>query len=140
MNLTGMPKVELDDVVVAGNGYYPDLSTAYFVKHYAVAADYVEQVEPVLKTAQAEVGQQLETLMFTNGTLLNEQQAVFYKNAVYALAKAKILISRLGSTHRDQSAAQQQAAVDNQRYWLEDSQNNVRLLALLSPTASVELL
>ncbi|PHI38335.1 phage head protein [Pseudoalteromonas sp. GCY] len=145
MNLSGMPKADLqiDDQVVPGDGYYPDLSTAYFIEHYAVAGEYANKSELLvekLKLAQAEVNQELMQIVLTNAEALHQQQALFYKNAVYSKAKANLLVSKLGSTHRDNATAQSQAAIDNYEYWQSECVNALRLLQALSPNLSVELL
>ena len=145
MNLSNMPKADQQahDQVIAGNGYYPDLSTAYFIENFAVPSEYSNKTEVIsdkLKAAQAEVNQELDKVMLSNGEPLNAQQTLFYQLAVYSKAKASTLISRLGNTHRDNAAAQQQASVDNFDYWQHQSINNVRLLIGLSTTATVELI
>nr|WP_194710039.1 head completion/stabilization protein [Pseudoalteromonas sp. S16_S37] len=135
--------VQVNDKVVAGNGYYPDLSTAYFIEHFAIPSEYANKTDLIsdkLKAAQAEVNQELDKVLLSNGEPLNAQQIMFYKLAVCSKAKANSLISRLGSTHRDNAAAQQQASVDSYEYWLHQFVNNMRLLVGLSTTATVELL
>ncbi len=138
-----LAEVQANDQVVPGNGYYPDLSTAYFIAHFAIPSEYANKADVIcdkLKAAQAEVNQELDKVMLSNGEPLNAQQALFYNLAVYSKAKANTLISRLGSTHRDNAAAQQQANIDNYEYWLHQFVNNMRLLVGLSTTATVELL
>lgn len=145
MNLSGMPQADLQsiNVDVPGNGYYPTLSTAYFIEHYAVAQEYASKSELLvekLKRAQTEVNQELVSAVLTNGTPLNAQQIIFYNDAVYSKAKAHLLVSKLGSTHRDSATAQSQTAIDNYAHWQSQSINALRLLQSLSPNLSVELL
>lgn len=145
MNLSGMPQADLQsiNVDVSGNGYYPALSTAYFIEHYAVANEYANKSDLLvekLTRAQAEINQELENVQLTNGEPLNAQQVMFYNDAVYSKAKAHLLVSKLGSTHRDSATAQSQSAVDNYEHWKGQSLNAMRLLQALSPNLSVELL
>ena len=145
MNLSGMPKADLQstNVDVPGNGYYPALSTAYFIEHYAIAQEYASKSELLVEKliyAQAEINQELASEVLSNGTALNAQQVMFYNAAVYSKAKAKLLVSKLGSTHRDNATAQSQTAIDNYDYWQSQSINAMRLLQSLSPNLTVELL
>jgi hypothetical protein len=145
MNLSGMPKADLQstNVDVPGNGYYPALSTAYFIEHYAIAQEYANKSELLVEKllyAQAEINQELASAVLTNGAALNAQHFLFYNTAVYSKAKAKLLVSKLGSTHRENATAQSQSAIDNHDYWVNESINALRLLQTLSPNLSVELL
>lgn len=145
MNLSGMPQADLQsiDVDVPGNGYYPALSTAYFIEHYAIAQEYASKSDLLvekLKRAQGEINQELASAVLTNGEPLNAQQIIFYNDAVYSKAKANLLVSKLGSTHRDSATAQSQTAIDNYEHWKGQSLNAMRLLQSLSPNLSVELL
>lgn len=145
MNLSGMPQADLQsiNVDVPGNGYYPALSTAHFIEHYAVAQEYASKsalLVEKLKRAQGEINQELEDVQLTNGEPLNAQQVIFYNDAVYSKAKANLLVSKLGSTHRDSATAQSQTAIDNYEHWKGQSINALRLLQSLSPNLSVELL
>ncbi|MFK3858562.1 phage head protein [Pseudoalteromonas rhizosphaerae] len=145
MNLSGMPQADLQsiNVDVQGNGYYPALSTAYFIEHYAVANEYANKSDLLvekLTRAQAEINQELASAVLTNGEPLNAQQVIFYNDAVYSKAKAHLLVSKLGSTHRDNATAQSQTAIDNYDHWQRESINAMRLLQALSPNLSVALL
>lgn len=145
MNLSGMPQADLQsvNVTVEASGYYPALSTAHFIEHYAVAQEYANKSDLLvekLKRAQAEINQELASAVLTNGEALNAQQVIFYLDAVYSKAKANLLVSKLGSTHRDSATAQSQAAIDNHEHWQKQSINAMRLLQSLSPNLSVELL
>lgn len=145
MNLSGMPQADLQsiNVDVPGNGYYPALSTAYFIEHYAVAQEYASKSAMLvekLKRAQGEINQELASAVLTNGEPLNAQQIMFYNDAVYSKAKAHLLVSKLGSTHRDNATAQSQTAIDNYDHWQRESINAMRLLQALSPNLSVALL
>ena len=145
MNLSGMPQADLQsiNVDVPGNGYYPALSTAYFIEHYAVAQEYASKsalLVEKLKRAQGEINQELASAVLTNGEPLNAQQVMFYNDAVYSKAKAHLLVSKLGSTHRDNATAQSQTAIDNYDHWQHESLNAMRLLQALSPNLSVALL
>ena len=145
MNLSGMPQADLQsiNVDVPGNGYYPALSTAYFIEHYAVAQEYASKsalLVEKLKRAQGEINQELASAVLTNGEQLNAQQVMFYNDAVYSKAKAHLLVSKLGSTHRDSATAQSQTAIDNYDHWQRESLNAMRLLQALSPNLSVALI
>ncbi|MBB1340058.1 phage head protein [Pseudoalteromonas sp. SR45-6] len=145
MNLSGMPQADLQsiNVDVPGNGYYPALSTAYFIEHYAVTQEYASKSAMLvekLKRAQGEINQELASAVLTNGEPLNAQQVMFYNDAVYSKAKAHLLVSKLGSTHRDNATAQSQTAIDNYDHWQRESINAMRLLQALSPNLSVALL
>ncbi|EAR28997.1 hypothetical protein PTD2_08134 [Pseudoalteromonas tunicata D2] len=145
MNLSGMPQADLQsvNVEVSGNGYYPALSTAYFIEHYAIAQEYASKsalLVEKLKRAQGEINQELASAVLTNGEPLNAQQVIFYLDAVYSKAKANLLVSKLGTTHRDNATAQSQTAIDNYDHWQRQSINALRLLQSLSVNLSVELL
>ena len=145
MNLSGMPQADLQsiNVDVPGDGYYPALSTAYFIEHYAIAQEYASKSDLLvekLKRAQAEINQELASAVLTNGEPLNAQQVIFYLDAVYSKAKANLLVSKLGSTHRENATAQSQSAIDNFEHWQSQSINAMRLLQSLSPNLTVELL
>ena len=145
MNLNGMPQADLQstNIDVPGSGYYPALSTAYFIEHYAVAQEYASKSDLLvekLKRAQAEVNQELANAVLTHGEPLNAQHIIFYRDAVYSKAKAHLLVSKLGSTHRDSATAQNQTAIDNYDHWQSQSINALRLLQSLSPNLTVELL
>ncbi|GAA63886.1 hypothetical protein P20311_1676 [Pseudoalteromonas sp. BSi20311] len=145
MNLSGMPQADLQsvNVIIEASGYYPALSTAHFIEHYAVAQEYASKSELLvekLRYAQAEINQELANAKLTNGKTLSAAQAMFYERAVYSKAKASLLVSKLGSTHRDSATAQSQAAIDNHEHWQKQSINAMRLLQSLSPNLSVELL
>ncbi len=121
MNLSGMPQADLQsvNVTVEASGYYPALSTAHFIEHYAVAQEYASKSELLvekLRYAQAEINQELANAKLTNGQTLSAAQAMFYERAVYSKAKASLLVSKLGSTHRDSATAQSQTAIDNYEY------------------------
>ncbi len=145
MNLSGMPQADLQsvNVIIEASGYYPALSTAHFIEHYAVAQEYASKSDLLVKKlryAQAEINQELANAKLTNGQTLSAAQAMFYEHAVYSKAKASLLVSKLGSTHRDSATAQSQTAIDNYEYWKDQSINAMRLLQSLSPNLSVELL
>lgn len=145
MNLSGMPQADLQsvNVIIEASGYYPALSTANFIEHYAVAQEYASKSDLLvekLTRAQAEINQELASAVLTNGELLNAQQIIFYNDAVYSKAKANLLVSKLGSTHRDSATAQSQTAIDNYEYWKGQSINAMRQLQGLSPNITVELL
>ena len=145
MNLSGMPQADLQsvNVIIEASGYYPALSTAHFIEHYAVAQEYASKSDLLvekLTRAQAEINQELASAVLTNGELLNAQQIIFYNDAVYSKAKANLLVSKLGSTHRDSATAQSQTAIDNYEYWKGQSINAMRQLQGLSPNITVELL
>lgn len=155
MNLTGMPQADPVNNIVTNNGFYPDLGTAEFINDYAIATDYSNS-DGMLTThialAIVDVNRQLKEFKALNWSAENQLQDVasdvvagvsqlitLYKNAVFSLAKGKLLISRLGETHRDQRAAQQMQASDNQDYWLSQSNDAVRQI-IGAANSGVELL
>ncbi|ENN96904.1 MULTISPECIES: head completion/stabilization protein [Pseudoalteromonas] len=145
MNLSGMPQADLQsvNVIIEASGYYPALSTAHFIEHYAVAQEYASKSDLLvekLTRAQADINQELASAVLINGELLNAQQIIFYSDAVYSKAKANLLVSKLGSTHRESATAQSQTAIDNYEYWKGQSINAMRQLQGLSPNLTVELL
>ena len=145
MNLSGMPQADLQsvNVIIEASGYYPALSTAHFIEHYAVAQEYASKSDLLvekLTRAQADINQELASAVLINGELLNAQQIIFYSDAVYSKAKANLLVSKLGSTHRESATAQSQTAIDNYEYWKGQSINAMRQLQGLSPNITVELL
>ena len=155
MNLTGMPQADPVNTLVTNNGFYPDLGTAEFINDYGVVIDYGNSdgmLTPHIALAIIDINRQLERFKNQRWTEFNQlhdvasdviagvsQLITLYKNAVFSLAKAKLLISRLGETHRDQRAAQQMQASDNQDYWLSQSNDAVRQM-IGSPSSGVELL
>ena len=142
MNLAGMPQAEVSNENVVNNGFYPELGTAEFITDYAIATEYAnnsEQVKRTLVLAMLDVNQalaryrlrhwqQVEQLQDISADEINGVNTLIllYQRAVYCRAKAKLLISRLGETHRDQRAAQQVMASDNQEYWLAESDMALR--------------
>lgn len=155
MNLAGMPQAEVSNENVVNNGFYPELGTAEFITDYAIATEYAnnsEQVKRTLVLAMLDVNQalaryrlrhwqQIEQLQDATFEKINGVNALIlmYQRAVYCRAKAKLLISRLGETHRDQRAAQQVMASDNQEYWLAESDTALRQMMQVT-RSGVELL
>ena len=155
MNLTGMPQVDPVNEIVTNNGFYPDLGTAEFINGYAVATQYGnnnEMVKTNITLAIIDVNRELAKFKSINWPLFTQLQDVpsetiagvsqlliLYKRSVFSRAKAAMLISRLGATHRDQRAAQQEQASDNQEYWQAQSDDAVRQIIGVS-TIGVELL
>ena len=155
MNLTGMPQADPVNTLVTNNGFYPELGTAEFINDYAVATDYGNS-DGMLKThivlAIVDINCQLKHFKTLNWLAVDQlkdvsseviagvsQLVTLYKHAVFSLAKAKMLISRLGETHRDQRAAQQVQASDNEDYWLSQSNDAVRQMIGVT-NSGVELL
>jgi len=155
MNLTGMPQADPVNTIVTNNGFYPDLGTAEFINDYAVATDYSNS-DGMLTThialAIVDINRQLKEFKALNWLAESQLQDVtsdvvagvselitLYKHAVFSLAKAMMLISRLGETHRDQRAAQQVQASDNQDYWQSQSNDAVRQM-IGAANSGVELL
>lgn len=155
MNLTGMPHAEPVTSLVSNNGFYPDLVSAEFVTNYGVATDYGncdDMLTTHIALAIGDINRQLKDFRTANWLAAGELQEVasdviagrselvsLYKHAVFSLAKARLLISRLGETHRDQRAAQQEQASDNQEYWLTQSNDAVRQIIGVA-SCGVELL
>lgn len=155
MNLTGMPQAQVSNENVKNNGFYPDLGSAEFITDYAIATEYAnnsEQVKRTLVLAMLDVNQALARHRLRHWQQVAQLQAVSveeidgtntliltYQRAVYCRAKAKLLISRLGETHRDQRAAQQVMASDNQEYWLAESDMALRQMMNIT-RSGVELL
>lgn len=155
MNLTGMPQAEPINEIVANNGFYPDLGTAEFVNDYAIATVYGNSnamVKTNITLAIIDTNRELAKFKSTAWSLFSGLQDVpsdtvagisqlvtLYQRAVFSRAKAGMLISRLGETHRDQRAAQQEQASDNQEYWLSQSDDAIRRMIGTS-VIGVELL
>lgn len=155
MNLAGMPQAEVSNENVVNNGFYPELGTAEFITDYAIATEYAnnsEQVKRILVLAMLDVNQALARYRLRHWQQVEQLQDVgvdeidgvnafilMYQRAVYCRAKAKLLISRLGETHRDQRAAQQVMASDNQEYWLAESDTALRQMMQVT-RSGVELL
>lgn len=155
MNLTGMPQAAPVNDMVANNGFYPDLGTAEFVNDYAIATEYgnsSNMLTTSITLAIIDINRELAKFKSTNWALFSQLQDVpgddvagvsqlitLYKRAVFCRAKAGMLISRLGETHRDQRAAQQVQASDNQEYWLAQSDDVIRQMIGAS-VSGVELL
>ena len=155
MNLAGMPYAEVSNENVVNNGFYPELGTAEFITDYAIATEYAnnnEQIKRTLVLAMLDVNQalaryrlrhwqQVEQLQDATFDEINGVNALIlmYQRAVYCRAKAKLLISRLGETHRDQRAAQQVMASDNQEYWLLESDTALRQMMKVT-SSGVELI
>ena len=155
MNLTGMPLAQVSNENVVNNGFYPDLGSAEFITDYAIATEYAnnsEQIKRTLVLAMLDVNQALARYRLQHWQQVEQLQDVtadevagvsaliiFYQRAVYCRAKSNLLISRLGETHRDQRAAQQVMASDNQEYWLLESDTALRQMMKVSH-AGIELL
>jgi hypothetical protein len=155
MNLTGMPQADPVNTVITNNGFYPDLGVAKFINDYGIATDYSNS-DSMLTThvglAIVDINRQLKdfkALTWSEESELKNvesdaiagvsQLVTLYQHAVFSLAKSKMLISRLGETHRDQRAAQQMQASDNQEYWLSQSHDAVRQIVGVR-SSGVELL
>jgi len=155
MNLTGMPQAQVSNENVKNNGFYPDLGSAEFITDYAIATEYAnnsEQVKRTLVLAMLDVNQSLARYRLRHWQQVEQLQdasvddidgvntlVLIYQRAVYSRAKSTLLIGRLGETHRDQRAAQQVMASDNQEYWLAES--DMALRQMMNMTRSgVELL
>ncbi|KXO12439.1 phage head completion protein (GPL) [Moritella sp. JT01] len=155
MNLAGMPHAEVSNENVVNNGFYPELGTAEFITDYAIATEYannIEQVKRTLVLVMLDVNQALARYRSRHWQQVEQLQDVsvdeidgvnalilMYQRAVYCRAKAKLLISRLGETHRDQRAAQQVMASDNQEYWLQESDMALRQMMKVT-RSGVELI
>jgi len=156
MNLSGMPHAEMPENMVENNSFYPALSINELSEHYGVSGDYGGNIDIIIfavSSAMLFVNDELSQYNALNWrdspTLENVQSEqidgtsrliTLYKQAVFSLAKAKLLISRLGETNRDQQAAQQQQANDNERYWRKASYDAIRQIMNESKNISVELL
>lgn len=156
MILTGMPPAEPQDILVQNNGFYPDLNAAELIENYAVATEYgnsQEMLQNTLRLAMIEVNQALAQyrlnhwsnylqLIEVPSEIVDElsQLILLYKRAVFSAAKAQMLISKLGESHRDQQAAQQQQASDNQAYWANQSNDAIRQMTGASTTLSAALI
>ncbi|MBQ4836785.1 head completion/stabilization protein [Pseudoalteromonas luteoviolacea] len=145
MNISNMPMADqqLHNIVVPGDGYYPDLETAFFIKRYAIPSEIANDEKTlvsILTESRTEVNNELKEAVLTNGTPLDEQQILFYRTAVYALAKSKSLKSKLSTSHRDRANAQNELASDNFEFWNSEYRNQISLLRALSPSLSVELI
>ncbi|MCF6442346.1 phage head protein [Pseudoalteromonas luteoviolacea] len=145
MNISNMPMADqkMHNIVVPGDGYYPDLETAFFIKRYAIPSEIANDettLVSILKESRAQVDFEIKTAPLSNGTPLDAQQVIFYKAAVYNLAKSKSLVSKLSTTHRERANAQVEQASDNLEFWHSEYRNNINLLQALSPNISAELI
>ncbi|WP_018692514.1 head completion/stabilization protein [Algicola sagamiensis] len=143
MDFTAMPKASPDSHIVTNDGFYPDLDTAELIQQYAVETEFSMKDEMLvyhLTLATHDVNQLLRAYRLQQGDKTDWLNPLLYKHAVYSLAKAQLLFSRFGTTHRDQRAAQQLQASDNEPYWRENSMLAIRKLQGISPTFTVSLL
>lgn len=156
MNLSGMPHAEMPENTVENSSFYPSLNINELSENYGVVSNYGSNIEMVLhavSSAMLFVNDELSTysaLNWNNSESLEQVESeqidgvsrliILYKQAVFSLAKAKLLISRLGETHRDKQAAQQQQANDNEHYWRKESYNAIRQIMGQSENISVALL
>lgn len=156
MNLQGMPHAEAPENVVINDDFYPELNVNELVEHYGVTSGYganVEMIMTQLRLAMVFVNSELATYQVINWADYNTLETVpskevdgsthleiLYKNAVYSLAKAKLVLSRLSETNRDKQAAQQQSATDNEEHWRKQSYAAIRQMMKQSTTLTVALL
>ena len=156
MNLQGMPHAEAPENVVINDDFYPELNVNELVGHYGVTSGYganVEMIMTQLRLAMVFVNSELATYQVINWADYSTLETVpskevdgsthleiLYKNAVYSLAKAKLVLSRLSETNRDKQAAQQQSATDNEEHWRKQSYAAIRQMMKQSTTLTVALL
>ncbi|WP_299002323.1 head completion/stabilization protein [uncultured Shewanella sp.] len=148
MDLSGMPKVEVEDNSITNNGFYPDLSTAELISDYGVSPEYQQASINQLTLAMHQINRELSAFAELHWHSVSrlkdlpygETLSLFYKKAVYSLAKATLLVSRLGESHRDKGAAQQVQAVDNEQFWRIECKSAMQYLMAESGYLSVSLL
>jgi hypothetical protein len=156
MNLSGMPHVEMPDNLVNNTSFYPSLALNEFSEQYGVNSDYGTNVEMVMfaiSSAMLFVNDELSTynaLNWHNQLKLEDVESTeidgvkrliaLYKQAVFSLAKAKLLISRLSEMHRDKQAAQNQQANDNEHFWRKQSFAAIRQMMEQSENLTVALI
>lgn len=156
MNLHGMPNAETPENVVANDDFYPELNVNELGDNFGVTSGYGTNVEAImtqLRLAMVFVNSELATYQVINWATHDTLEDVpsklvdgsthlelLYKEAVYSLTKAKLLLSRLSETNRDKQTAQQQQANDNEDYWRKQCYAAIRQMMNQSTTLTVDLL
>jgi len=156
MNITGMPFAEMPENKVQSSSFYPELCIKELTDNYAIATQYATNVDMIIEKLT-------EAALFVNDELLEFQMlnwgdyqkledipditldtisrlVILYKKAVYSLAKSKMLISKLGESHRDNQAAQQLLASENKEHWQKQSFAAIRKIVGVSSNISVGLI
>jgi hypothetical protein len=156
MNLHGMPNAETPENVVVNDDFYPELNVNELGDGFGVTSGYGTNVETILvqlRLAMVFVNKELATYQVTNWGSYSTLEDVpselvdgsthlelLYKEAVYSLTKAKLLLSRLSETNRDKQTAQQQQANDNEDHWRKQCYAAIRQMMNQSTTLTVNLL
>lgn len=156
MNLHGMPNADTPENVVVNDDFYPELNVNELGDNFGVTSGYgtnVEMIMTQLRLAMVFVNSELATYQLINWGSYSTLETVpskvvdgsthlelLYKEAVYSLTKAKLLLSRLGETNRDKQTAQQQQANDNEDYWRKQCYAAIRQMMNQSTTLTVALL
>ena len=156
MNLNGMPYAEAPQNVIENNSFYPALDLSELSDNYGVTAGYgvnVKMIMVQLQLAMGFVNKELskhQVLNWSNYTNLENVPSdtvddtsllvMQYKDAVFSLTKAKLLLSRLSETNRDKQAAKEQQASENEEYWRKKCYAAIRQITAVSENLSVALL
>jgi len=156
MNISGMPFAEMPENKIQAQSFYPELCLKELTDQYSIATQYATNIDMVIEKLS-------EATLFVNDELLEfrilnwqaypkledipdikldgiSRLVIYYKKAVYSLAKSNLLISKLGETHRDKQAAQQLAATENKEYWQKQSFATIRKILGVSANISVALI
>lgn len=126
--------------IVTNDGFFPDLDLKRFIDGYSVSSEYsTDVVTDKLLQAVIYVNRQIRSLMpdsWENSTVLEEvndadidgrpELVVWYEQAVFSLAKSKLLVSVQHTTQRDTSAAQAIHQADNKLFWMNESDCAIR--------------
>ena len=156
MNLSGMPQAETVEHHVTNDGFYPDLNVAEFVDNYAVASPYAGNIDMIVqKLSLAIVSVNKDLTIYRRNNWLNinalaevpskkidneSHLVMLYKHAVFSLAKANLLVSSLGETHRDRASVNALENIDSQKHWVRQSNDAIFQIVQMSRTLGVELI
>jgi hypothetical protein len=156
MNITSMPFAEMPENKIQSTSFYPELCIKELTDSYAIATQYATNVDMIiekLSEATLFVNEELAEYQILNWHAYPKLEnvpdveldtisrlVILYKKAVYSLAKSKLLISKLGESHRDQQAAQHVSATENKDYWKKESFSAIRKILGISPNISVALI
>jgi hypothetical protein len=139
MSLTGKPALTTA-AAVTNDGFWPNLTLADLMNNYRIPSEYADGViQTGLSLALINVNQKLASVkakLILDGyaTLaayttahpeaLNGKQVLeeLYKHAVYARAKAGLLMQFAAINRRPQAENQAKEGDDMETYWLDESQ------------------
>lgn len=151
-----MPFTETPENKVISSSFFPELCIKELTENYAIASQYSANIEMLIeKLTQAAVFVNDELAEYHalnwadkdkledvyDAHINNENRLIIlYKKAVYSLAKSKLLISKLGETHRDNKIAQQESAADNAEHYQSACFQAIRAMQNIKGNLSVALL